>query len=145
MSALGIIGFALAIALSIALHEAGHMFTARAFGMRVRRYFIGFGPTVWSTTKGHTEYGLAALPFGGFCDIAGMTALDELAPDEIDRAMYRQKAWKRQTVMFAGIAMNFALGFVLIVVLAVGSRALHLDGLADTVDALGGGWTRARD
>ena len=61
MGALGILAFALAIAASIALHEAGHMFTARAFGMRVRRYFIGFGPTVWSTTKGHTEYGLSLI------------------------------------------------------------------------------------
>ena len=52
------------------------MFTARAFGMRVRRYYIGFGPTLWSTRKGGTEYGLAAIPFGGFCEIAGMTAAD---------------------------------------------------------------------
>ena len=57
----GVVVFALCIALSIALHEAGHMFTARAFNMRVRRYFIGFGPTVWSTTKGGTEYGLSLI------------------------------------------------------------------------------------
>ena len=54
MGIIGIIIFAIGIAVSIALHEAGHMFTARAFGMRVRRYFIGFGPTLWSVKRGHT-------------------------------------------------------------------------------------------
>ena len=116
----GVVLFALGITISVALHECGHMWTAQRLGMKVRRYFIGFGPKVFSFRRGETEYGLKALPLGGFCDIAGMTALDELEPDEIDRAMYRQKTWKRLTVMFGGIAMNFALGFVLIVVLAVG-------------------------
>ena len=78
---LGIVLFALGIGLTVALHEAGHMLTARAFGMRVRRYFIGFGPRLFSFRKGHTEYGLAAFPVGGFCDIAGMTAQDEFLTD----------------------------------------------------------------
>ena len=77
---LGIVFFALGIGLTVALHEAGHMLSARAFGMRVRRYFIGFGPRVFSFRQGHTEYGLAAFPVGGFCDIAGMTAQDEFSP-----------------------------------------------------------------
>ena len=113
MGALGIVAFALAIALSIALHEAGHMFTARAFNMRVRRYFIGFGPTVWSTTKGHTEYGIAALPFGGFCDIAGMTAMDPLTPEEAPHAMVNKPAWQRIAVLAGGIAMNLLIGVVI--------------------------------
>ncbi|WP_037142558.1 M50 family metallopeptidase [Rhodococcoides fascians] len=116
----GVILFALGITVSIALHEAGHMWTARATGMKVRRFFIGFGPKVFSFRRGETEYGLKAIPAGGFCDIAGMTAIDELAPDEIDRAMYRQKTWKRLVVMMGGIGMNFVLGFVLIFTLAVG-------------------------
>lgn len=119
MSALGIIGFALAIALSIALHEAGHMFTARAFNMRVRRYFIGFGPTVWSTTKGNTEYGIAALPFGGFCDIAGMTAMDPLTPEEAPHAMVNKPAWQRVAVLAGGIAMNLLIGVVITYLIAV--------------------------
>lgn len=114
----GAVLFALGIAISVALHECGHMWAAQATGMKVRRYFIGFGPKIFSWRRGETEYGLKALPLGGFCDIAGMTALDELAPDEVDRAMYRQKTWKRLTVMFAGIVMNFVLGFVLIVITA---------------------------
>lgn len=119
MGALGILAFALAIAASIALHEAGHMFTARAFGMRVRRYFIGFGPTVWSTTKGHTEYGLAALPFGGFCDIAGMTAMDPLTPEEEPHAMVNKPAWQRVAVLAGGIVMNLLIGVVITYLVAV--------------------------
>ncbi|MGK8523391.1 M50 family metallopeptidase [Nocardia asteroides] len=118
--ALGFVLFALGITVSIALHECGHMWTAQATGMKVRRYFIGFGPKIFSFRRGETEYGLKALPLGGFCDIAGMTALDELRPEELDRAMYRQATWKRLLVMSGGIAMNFVLGFILIVVLAVG-------------------------
>ncbi|AVP68272.1 M50 family metallopeptidase [Prescottella equi] len=118
--AIGVLLFALGIGASIALHEAGHMWTAKALGMKVRRYYIGFGPKIFSFRRGETEYGLKAIPAGGFCDIAGMTAVDELAPDEVDRAMYKQKAWKRIVVMSGGIAMNFLLGFVLLVVLAVG-------------------------
>ena len=119
MGAVGILAFALAIALSIALHEAGHMFTARAFGMRVRRYFIGFGPTVWSTTKGHTEYGIAALPFGGFCDIAGMTAMDPLTPEEAPHAMVNKPAWQRIAVLAGGIVMNLLIGVVITYLVAV--------------------------
>ncbi|NLU63281.1 site-2 protease family protein [Rhodococcus sp. HNM0563] len=116
---LGVVLFALGIAVSIALHEAGHMWTAQKLGMKVRRYYIGFGPRVFSFRRGETEYGLKAIPAGGFCDIAGMTALDELEPDEHDRAMYKQKTWKRLVVMSGGIAMNFLLGIVLIYGLAV--------------------------
>ena len=118
--ALGFALFALGITISIALHECGHMWTAQATGMKVRRYFIGFGPKVFSFQRGETEYGLKALPLGGFCDIAGMTALDELAPEDLDRAMYRQSTWKRLVVMSGGIAMNFLLGFLLVAVLAIG-------------------------
>lgn len=123
----GVILFALGITISVALHECGHMWAAKATGMKVRRYYIGFGPKVFSFRRGETEYGLKALPLGGFCDIAGMTALDELQPDEIDRAMYRQKAWKRLVVMFGGIGMNFVLGFIVIAVLAVtwGLPSMH--------------------
>ena len=125
---LGVVLFALGIAASVALHECGHMWAAQRLGMKVRRYFVGFGPKVFSVQRGETEYGLKALPFGGFCDIAGMTALDEIEPEELDRAMYRQKTWKRLVVMSSGIAMNFVLGFILIMVLAVGWGLPNLNG-----------------
>jgi membrane-associated protease RseP (regulator of RpoE activity) len=115
---LGIVLTALAILVSVAWHECGHMWVARATGMKVRRYFVGFGPTLWSTKKpndlGYTEYGVKAVPLGGFCDIAGMTPHDEIAPEDEKYAMYRQKPWKRAAVLFAGPAMNFILGLVII-------------------------------
>lgn len=117
---LGVVLFALGIGASIALHEYGHLVVAKLFGMKVRRYFIGFGPRVFSFRRGETEYGLKAIPAGGFCDIAGMTALDELAPDEVGRAMYRQSAWKRVAVMLGGPITHFLLGFLLLYWLAVG-------------------------
>ncbi|MBV9090863.1 MAG: site-2 protease family protein [Mycobacteriaceae bacterium] len=119
MFVIGIVLFALAILVSVALHECGHMWAARATGMKVRRYFVGFGPTLTSTRRGETEYGVKAIPLGGFCDIAGMTSVDELQPDEVDRAMFRQKAWKRVTVLFAGPGMNFVIGLLLIYAVAV--------------------------
>jgi membrane-associated protease RseP (regulator of RpoE activity) len=114
----GVVLFALGIGLSLALHEAGHLLAGKAFGMKVRRYFIGYGPTLFSFRRGETEYGLKALPFGGFCDIAGMTTLDELTPDEERRAMWKHKAWKRTTVMLAGPITHFALAFLVLYLLA---------------------------
>ena len=128
---IGVALFALCILVSVALHECGHMWAARATGMKVRRYFVGFGPTLWSTRRpnqlGYTEYGVKAVPLGGFCDIAGMTAIDEIAPEDERYAMYRQKTWKRAAVLFAGPAMNFVIGLALIygMALAWGLPNLH--------------------
>ncbi|BBX39227.1 M50 family metallopeptidase [Mycobacterium simiae] len=119
MFAIGIVLFALAILISVALHECGHMWVARATGMKVRRYFVGFGPTLWSTRRGETEYGVKAVPLGGFCDIAGMTPVEDLTPDETERAMYKQKTWKRVAVLFAGPGMNFVICVALIYVIAL--------------------------
>jgi membrane-associated protease RseP (regulator of RpoE activity) len=116
---IGIVLFALLILISVAMHECGHMWAARATGMKVRRYFVGFGPTLWSTRRGEIEYGVKAIPAGGFCDIAGMTSVEELGPDERDRAMYKQKTWKRAAVLFAGPGMNFIVGLALIYAIAV--------------------------
>jgi membrane-associated protease RseP (regulator of RpoE activity) len=114
----GVVLFALGICVSVALHEAGHMWAAKAFGMKVRRYFIGFGPKIWSFRRGETEYGLKAIPAGGFCDIAGMTALDEVTPDEEPRAMWRYPTWKRFVVMVAGSVTHFILGFIILYLMA---------------------------
>lgn len=116
---IGVVVFALGIAISVALHEAGHMITAKAFGMRVRRYFIGFGPSIFSFRRGETEYGLKMIPAGGFCDIAGMTALDEVTPEEWPRAFYTKPTWQRVIVLSAGSLTHFLIGMVLIFVLAV--------------------------
>jgi membrane-associated protease RseP (regulator of RpoE activity) len=123
---LGVVLFALGIAVSIALHEAGHMYTAKAFGMRVRRYFIGFGPKVFSFRRGETEYGLKAIPAGGFCDIAGMTALDEVTPEEAPRAFFRKPTWQRVVVLSAGSVTHFLIGIVLVYALAVSAGLPNL-------------------
>ncbi|MGH3857372.1 MAG: M50 family metallopeptidase [Pseudonocardiaceae bacterium] len=125
---LGVVLFAMGIGISIALHEAGHMYSAKAFGMKVRRYFIGFGPTLFSFRRGETEYGLKLIPAGGFCDIAGMTALDEL-PDAEDRrrAFFRFPTWQRVVVLSAGSLTHFAVGIVLIYVMAVSTGLPNLN------------------
>ncbi|MFF5080947.1 M50 family metallopeptidase [Actinoplanes sp. NPDC000266] len=110
---LGVAAFALAILISVSLHEAGHMITAKRFGMKVTRYFVGFGPTVFSFRRGETEYGLKAIPLGGFCKIVGMTPQDDdVAPEDQPRAMWRFPVWKRTIVMSAGSITHFLLAIV---------------------------------
>ncbi|MEJ2856429.1 MULTISPECIES: M50 family metallopeptidase [unclassified Saccharothrix] len=115
---LGILLFALLIGISIALHELGHLATAKMFGMKVTRYFIGFGPKIWSFRRGETEYGLKVIPAGGFCEITGMTALEEVRPEDQHRAFYRQKTWKRVVVLSAGSITHFILGFFILYLMA---------------------------
>ena len=78
---LGLVTFFVAILASIGLHELGHMIPAKKFGGKVTQYFIGFGPTVWSKQVGETEYGVKAIPLGGYVKIVGM-----LPPDALDLA-----------------------------------------------------------
>ncbi|NUR71617.1 MAG: PDZ domain-containing protein [Hamadaea sp.] len=111
MLILGIALGALAILVSVSLHEAGHMLTAKMFGMKVTRYFIGFGPTLWSFKKGETEYGIKGIPLGGFVKITGMTPQEEDADDP--RAMWRYPVWKRTIVMVAGSVVHFILAFLI--------------------------------
>ncbi|WP_406107712.1 M50 family metallopeptidase [Micromonospora globbae] len=117
---LGVALFALAILVSVSLHEAGHMLTAKAFGMKVTRYFVGFGPTLWSFRRGETEYGVKGIPLGGFCKIVGMTPQDDdVDPADEPRAMWRYPVWKRTIVMSAGSITHFALALVTLWILAV--------------------------
>jgi membrane-associated protease RseP (regulator of RpoE activity) len=89
------------------------MVTAKAFGMKVTRYFVGFGPTLWSFRRGETEYGVKGIPLGGFVKIVGMTPQDDdVDPKDEPRAMWRFPLWKRTVVMSAGSATHFLLAFV---------------------------------
>ncbi len=107
---LGVAAFALCILVSVSLHELGHMITAKRFGMKVTRYFVGFGPTIFSFHRGETEYGLKAIPLGGFCKIVGMTPQDDdVDPADEPRAMWRFPVWKRTVVMAAGSITHFLL------------------------------------
>src|ERR1700759_1693448 len=102
------------------LHETGHFVTAKRFGMKCTRYFIGFGPTVWSTVRGETEYGVKALPLGGFVKIVGMTSMDEVDPEDEARSFRRAPGWQRLIVLAAGSFMHFVIAAVLIFGLALG-------------------------
>ncbi len=109
---LGIVLFALGIFVSILLHEGGHLLTAKAFRMKATQYFAGFGPTLWSFRRGETEYGVKAIPAGGFVKIVGMTPLEELAPADEPRAFWRQPAGQRFVVLVAGSLTHFLLAFL---------------------------------
>jgi membrane-associated protease RseP (regulator of RpoE activity) len=122
MVALGVVGFIVALLVSVMLHEAGHFFTARHFGMKASRFFVGFGPTVVSFRRGETEYGVKAIPAGGFVKIEGMTPLEEVSPGDEKRVFWRFPTWQRVIVLSAGSFMHFVIAIVLVyvVVLSVG-------------------------
>ena len=120
MDLIGWVIFIVALLFSVMLHETGHFVMAKKFGMKVTRYFVGFGPTLWSTWRGETEYGIKALPFGGFVKIIGMHSLDEVDADDEPRSFRRQPAWQRIVVLCAGSFMHFVLAFILIFGLALG-------------------------
>jgi membrane-associated protease RseP (regulator of RpoE activity) len=117
---LGTAAFALTILISVSLHELAHMITGKRFGMKVSQYFVGFGPTIFSFQRGETEYGLKAIPLGGFCKIVGMTPQDDdVAPADQPRAMWRFPVWKRTIVMAAGSVTHFLLAIAGIWIMAI--------------------------
>jgi membrane-associated protease RseP (regulator of RpoE activity) len=111
---LGIVAFVVALLLSVVLHEAGHFVMARRFGMKATQFFVGFGPTLWSRQRGETEYGVKAIPAGGFVKIVGMTPLEEVDPEDEPRAFYRQSAGKKAVVLAAGSFVHFVIAVGLV-------------------------------
>ncbi|MFI7235119.1 M50 family metallopeptidase [Streptomyces cyaneofuscatus] len=135
LTVLGIAVFVVGLLFSIAWHELGHLSTAKMFGIRVPQYMVGFGPTLWSKQKGDTEYGIKAIPAGGYIRMIGMfppgadgrlearstspwrgmiedarsAAYEELEPGDEKRLFYTRRPWKRVIVMFAGPFMNLIL------------------------------------
>ncbi|KJK57767.1 zinc metalloprotease [Saccharothrix sp. ST-888] len=146
MWVLGILLFLVGLLFSIAWHELGHLSTAKLFRIRVPQYMVGFGRTVWSRRKGETEYGIKAIPLGGYIRMIGMfppgadgritqrssspwrsmiedareASYEELQPGDEDRLFYTRKPWQRVIVMFAGPFMNLILSFVLYLGLFMG-------------------------
>jgi membrane-associated protease RseP (regulator of RpoE activity) len=101
----------------VMVHELGHFLAAKHAGMKVTEYFVGFGPRLWSFRSGETEYGIKALPFGGYVKIPGMTNLEEVDPADESR-VYREKPFhSRLLVAVAGSAMHFIMAFILLWVL----------------------------
>lgn len=146
---IGILLFALLIIASIGLHEIGHLVPAKAFGVKVTEYMIGFGPTVWSRLRGETRYGLKAIPVGGYIRMIGMlppppgapagtartastgrfamlvedarrASLEDIAPGDERRVFYRLPPWKRIIIMAGGPLMNLLLAFILFAAVLVG-------------------------
>ncbi|BCW51513.1 hypothetical protein StoSoilB13_38550 (plasmid) [Arthrobacter sp. StoSoilB13] len=144
---LGVVFVAIGVAVSIALHEVGHLVPAKLFKVRVTKYMIGFGPTLWSRKKGETEYGFKALPLGGYVAMIGMyppnkedggvrpsstgmfqtlasearsVAHEEVGPGDEGRVFYKLPVWKKIIVMLGGPAMNMLIGLVLLAILLMG-------------------------
>jgi regulator of sigma E protease len=108
----------------IILHEFGHFSAAKAVGMRVERFYLFFPPAIARFKRGETEYGVGAIPLGGFVKISGMNPDEELPPEVAPRAYYRQPVWKRVVVIAAGPAMNLLIAFLLLFALALGAREI---------------------
>ena len=144
---LGILIILIGLALSIGLHEIGHLVPAKKFGVKVGQYMIGFGPTIWSKKYGETQYGVKALPLGGYISMAGMfppareggkprtastgffdtlvqdartSSADQVKPGDEDRVFYKLPVWKRVVIMLGGPTMNLLIGIVLYGVVLVG-------------------------
>jgi regulator of sigma E protease len=110
---LAFVGFALLII----LHELGHFAAAKAVGMRVERFALFFPPLLWTVKRGETEYGIGAIPLGGYVKITGMNPAEVIPPEHEHRAYYKQPVWKRLVVIGAGPAMNVLVAFVILFVL----------------------------
>jgi regulator of sigma E protease len=104
----------------IVLHELGHFVAAKSVGMRVERFFLFFPPKLFSIKRGETEYGVGAIPLGGFVKITGMNPEEELPPEVQGRGYYDQPVWKRIFVIGAGPAVNLFIAFVILFILAFG-------------------------
>ncbi|HET8983242.1 MAG TPA: site-2 protease family protein, partial [Pedococcus sp.] len=146
MYLLGVLVVAFGVAASIALHEIGHLVPAKRFGVKVTQYMVGFGPTIWSRHRGETEYGVKAIPLGGYIRMIGMfppgadgrisarstspwrgmiedarsAAYEELRPGDETRMFYTRAPWKRVIVMFAGPFMNLILAVALFLTIFMG-------------------------
>ena len=110
---LGVVIFIVSILAVVLVHEAGHFFTAKAFGIKVEEFFVGFGPRLWSTRRGETEYGVKLLPLGGYVRIAGMNPFQETPPEQFPRTFGAKPIWQRALVIFAGPATHFVIAFAL--------------------------------
>ena len=132
----------------VMLHELGHFVTAKRAGMKVTEYFVGFGPRLWSVRRGETEYGVKAIPAGGYVRITGFTSTEEVAEEDEPRAYRAQPFHQRIIVASAGSVMHLLIAFVLALVLVLSfgvasnnykvSSLEHWSGVAQTPAQLAG-------
>jgi membrane-associated protease RseP (regulator of RpoE activity) len=122
----------LGIVLMVMLHEAGHFIAARRAGMKASEFFVGFGPRLWSFRRGETEFGVKAIPAGGYVRILGMSNLEEVDPADEARTFRRGSYRDRLVVVLAGVTMNLFLAFLLFFVVIAGQGRVA-DGATTTV------------
>ena len=120
MNILGVLAFVVALLFSVMVHEFGHYLTARKFHMRASEFFLGFGKRLWSFQRGETEFGIKAIPAGGYCRIEGMTQNDAMPEGEAGRAFYRASSGKKLIVLGAGSFLHFVLGFLILLIILIG-------------------------
>lgn len=101
------------IVLMIVIHEGGHFVAAKYFDMKATEAFFGFGPKLWSTQRGETEYGVKAIPFGGYVRIIGMNPLEEIPPEDEARTYRAAPFWQKSIVVLAGVASHLIVAFLL--------------------------------
>jgi membrane-associated protease RseP (regulator of RpoE activity) len=149
MYAAGVVLFAVGVAVSIGLHEVGHLVPGKLYNVKITQYFVGFGRTVWSRRRGETEYGLKAIPLGGYVKLVGMlppapdqdpeqartsntgifaqlvsdarsAEYEHVDPEDHDRLFYRLPWWKRVVIMGSGVTINLVLAFGLFALVFIG-------------------------
>jgi membrane-associated protease RseP (regulator of RpoE activity) len=159
---LGVVAFIIGVAVSIGLHELGHMYPAKKFGIKVTQFFVGFGNTVWSVKRGETEYGIKSIPLGGYVKLVGMlppakdadphevrktnTGLftqlisdarnaeyEHVDDKDLDRLFYRKPWWQKLIVMAGGPTVNILIAIVLFTIVFMGFGALKPSTTVDTV------------
>ena len=102
------------VVLMIVIHEGGHFLASKAFGMKATEAFFGFGPKLWSTKKGESEYGIKAIPFGGYVRIIGMNPFEEIDAADEHRTYRFAPFWKKAVVVLAGIVSHFVVALILL-------------------------------
>ncbi len=110
---LGAIGGVLAIVFFVTAHELGHFLAAKAVGVKATEFFFGFGPRIWSFRRGETEYGIKAIPLGGYVRVVGMNPMEEVAEADLGRTYREQAFWKKSVVVLAGVTMNFLIAYLM--------------------------------
>jgi membrane-associated protease RseP (regulator of RpoE activity) len=132
---LGGLAAAIAIIVFVTAHEAGHFFAAKAVGMKTTQFFFGFGPKIWSTQRGETEYGVKWIPLGGYVRIVGMNPLEEVDPADVGRTYREKKFWEKSVVVLAGVAMNFLIAFIIFYGIALANGVDVVQPVVDEVIA----------
>jgi membrane-associated protease RseP (regulator of RpoE activity) len=111
--------FIAALLIVVMIHESGHFLTAKLFDFKATKFFVGFGPTLWSVNRGETEYGVKALPLGGFVKIIGMNPYEQVPPQDRARSYPYKPKWQRAIVLIAGSATHWLVAFVVLVIAAM--------------------------